>query len=124
MPSSESCSLISAINPLTIGPMLASAYGEINFEIVVATLEGFSKRAFSGDIFFGVKNRQPIREVSEVHHTEILPPNDFIFIVRQHHSVIKHWLDLPDTVLMVRFNNGLITKVQTKDRTASVDQLL
>lgn len=103
--------------------MLAAAYSDINFEVVVATLEGFSKRGFSGDVSLSLKNRQPVRDVNEVHHTEVLTPPDFVFIVRQHHDAIKQWLNLPETVLTVRFNEGRITKVQTRDRPAGVEVL-
>lgn len=103
--------------------MQARDYAEINFEVVVATLEGFSKRGFSGDVSFTLKNRQPARDVNEVHHSSALNPPDFVFIVRQHHDSIKNWLALPDTILTVRFNSGQITKLQTRDRAAGVEVL-
>lgn len=101
--------------------MLPGSYAAINLETVIATLEGFSKRGFSGDVSFTYKNRQPLREVNEVHHPETLPPADFIVIVRQHFDAISNWLSLPDTVLLVRFNAGRITKIVTRDQTPKAE---
>jgi hypothetical protein len=98
--------------------MLLGSFVEINLEIMTATLEAFSKRGFCGDLSFTIKNRQPFRVVSEVHHPDPKNPADWHAIVDETRPIIKQWLTLPETVLTVRFNEGRINKVQLRDHAA------
>lgn len=95
--------------------MLLGSFAEINLEIMIATLEAFSKRGFCGDLSFTLKNRQPFRVVSEVHHPDPKNPADWHAIVGETQPILKQWLALPETVLTVRFNEGRINKVQLRD---------
>jgi hypothetical protein len=99
--------------------MLAGSHVEINKEILVATLEAFSKRGFCGDLFFVINHRRILLEVEEVHHfpAELAAPADWANVVNEISGPISLWLTLPETLFLVRFNNGRITKVQTRDRT-------
>lgn len=103
--------------------MLLGSFGEINLEIMTATLEAFSKRGFCGDLSFTFKNRQPLRVVSEVHHAGPKPPPDWRAIVEEAAPVVKQWLAMPETVLTVRFNEGKINKIQIRDHGAPVEAL-
>jgi hypothetical protein len=103
--------------------MLLGSFDQINLEITIATLEAFSKRGFCGDLSFTVRNRQPFRVVSEVHHPDPKNPPDWHAIVDETRPIIKQWLGLSDTVLTVRFNEGRINRIQLRDHTTGVEAI-
>lgn len=103
------------MNDDKVRPVLAGSYTEINREILLATLEAFSKRGFCGDLHFTFESRQILRVVAEIHHADLVSPMNYHEIVNQHRAAVDMWLTLPSTVFVVYFNQGRITKVQTHD---------
>jgi hypothetical protein len=111
----EFCSLIRATEWRKMSAMLLGSFGEINLEIMTATLQAFSKRGFCGDLSFTLKFRQPFRVVTEVHHGKANIPSDWHAIVEEAAPIVRQWLELPETVLTVRFDQGKINKILIRD---------
>ena len=95
--------------------MLSGALAEINGEILVATIRAFASRGFSGDLSFRFDGQQVLRTRDEIYRPEISVSSRWEESVEENRAAFQTWLSTPQTVLIVRFNQGDITKVQSRD---------
>ena len=96
--------------------MVPGAYNEIKQDMLVAGVQGYAKNGFSGRVQFTHRGQTFVWDPKELHHAEPPKPTaDCLAAIEQHRGAFTVWLSLPQTVLLVRFNRGEITKVQTWD---------
>src|ERR1700730_15273854 len=97
------------VNSASMDP---SALTEINEEILLATLQGFAKHGFSGDLEFRFEGRQILRTVCEIHVAETAElPDQALQSVDRNWPRIKNWAEKPETLLQVLYQKGKITRV-------------
>jgi hypothetical protein len=103
---------------ITVKPMQTGSYVDINREILLATLEAFSKRGFCGELHctFEIEKVLHLVAVAETHPRQLVKPADWHEMVAEQLGVLNQWLGLPTTVLTIFFNQGKITKTLTRDR--------
>lgn len=95
--------------------MLPGALAEINSEILLATIRAFAKRGFCGDLSFRFDGQQVLRTRHEIYRPEISVSSRWEESVEENRAAFQTWLSTPQTILIVRFNQGEITNVQSRD---------
>ena len=95
--------------------MLPGALAEINQEILLATTRAFASRGFSGDLSFRFDGQQVLRTRDEIYRPEISISSRWEQSIEENRTAFQTWLSTPQTILIVRFNQGEITKVQSRD---------
>ncbi len=100
----------------TIKPMLPGAYVDINRCGVVAELEEFSRKGFSGEVRYRIELREKHRKDHGIYHSDLIVPDDSERVIAERLGAIDLWLGLPGTVIVFQFNRGKITKVETRDK--------
>jgi len=92
------------------------ALSDINQGVLLATLRGFAKHGFSGDLEFRHEGRQILRSVSEI-YIEGSPESseEALESIERNWPFLKSWSEQSGTVLQVMFQRGKITKVRRRD---------
>ena len=98
--------------------MDSAALAEINQDILQATLRGFAKHGFSGDLEFRFEGRQILRTVCEI-YLDGAPESsqDAMESIERNWPFLKSWTERSETLLQVMFQRGKITRVRSRDRT-------
>lgn len=94
-----------------------AAFSDINQDVLLATLRGFAKYGFSGDLEFRVESRQILRTVCEIYvDGSPEPPQEATQSIERNWPYIKSWTEQSETLLQVLFQRGKITRVRSRDR--------
>jgi hypothetical protein len=95
--------------------VLPGAYVDINRAGVVAEVQEFSRKGFSGEVRYRVDQRGKHRCDFAVYHEDLIVPPNSHAIVSERQGAIDLWLTHPGTVIVFQFNRGKIHKVETRD---------
>ena len=94
-----------------------AAFSDINQDVLLATLRGFAKHGFSGDLEFRIDGRQILRTVCEIYVDGAREtPQEAAQSIERNWPYIKHWTEQSETLLQVLFQRGKITRVRSRDR--------
>lgn len=96
--------------------MDSAALSDINQDVLQATLRGFAKHSFSGDLEFRYEGRQILRTVCEI-YVEGAPESspEAMESIERNWPFLKGWTEQSGTLLQVMFQRGKITKVRSRD---------